>query len=70
MEKQTLHFNETLIDGITYAVMNFFQLVGCLILYLLTIWMDSLCEYRNDYCHVVSSGKNGQGRSHISHSYF
>lgn len=37
MEKQTLHFNETLIDGITYAVMNFFQLVGCLILYLLTI---------------------------------
>lgn len=39
MEKQTLQFNETLVDGITYAVMNFFQLVGCLILYLLTIWI-------------------------------
>lgn len=39
MEKQTLHFEETLVDGITYAVMNFFQLVCCLILYLLTIWV-------------------------------
>ena len=39
MEKQTLQFNETLVDGITYAIMNFFQLVGCLILYLLTIWI-------------------------------
>lgn len=39
MEKQTIHFEETLVDGITYAVMNFFQLVCCLILYLLTIWI-------------------------------
>lgn len=39
MEKQTLHFEETLVDGITYAVMNFFQLVCCLILYILTIWV-------------------------------
>lgn len=69
MEKQTLHFNETLIDGITYAVMNFFS-VGRLFDPISSDDMDSLCEYRNDYCHVVSSGKNGQGRSHISHSYF
>ena len=82
MEKQTLHFEETLVDGITYAVMNFFQLVGCLILYLLTIWVPYVnigttiamsylpVKIANEEAISPTHIFNAGYRKHMSHFYY
>ena len=42
MEKQKLRFGATFREGLVYAGRNFFPLLGCILLYFLTIWIPYL----------------------------
>lgn len=42
MEKQKLYFGATFREGLVYAGRNFFPVLGCILLYVLTIWIPYL----------------------------
>ena len=42
MKKQKLRFGATFREGLVYAGRNFFPLLGCILLYFLTIWIPYL----------------------------
>ena len=55
MKKQKLRFGATFREGLVYAGRNFFPLLGCILLYFLTIWIPYL---NIDDCHDTFAGTN------------